>query len=101
MEDGFTLPKLTNKVSVTLIAAEVRQGAAAGCKRQHDVCRNRSGEICMPDEIKELQHLLYVSSHQGVGGHRGRDTTILNFYSEVLGLGTTGLEPLPETIYID
>ena len=37
---------------------------------------NKQGAKWVPDQDKELHRLLYAAAHQGVSGHRGRQTTL-------------------------
>ena len=75
----FTLPKLTDMVSMSLIKRE--QKAHAKSRPSHyvldrGVWRNEDNEAWIPDGAKQLQHLLYAVAHQGVSGHRGREVTM-------------------------
>ena len=50
---------------------------ACNYKQVHGgVWRNNDREAWVPDQVKQLHHLLCVVTHQGPSGHRGRDTTM-------------------------
>ena len=51
----------------------------AGLRRTegaHGLWQNKAGAVWVPDNAKEVQHLLYAAAHQGISGHRGRETTL-------------------------
>ena len=75
----FTLPRLADMVNVNYLARVQRKHAKSRpshYKRVRGLWRNKEGEAWVPDECKDLQHLLYAVAHQGVSGHRGREVTL-------------------------
>ena len=72
----------------TLYEAQKRwsKSRPAGLKRTdgaNGLWKNKSGAFWVPDKATEVQFLLYAAAHQGLAGHRGRETTLKRVKREV------------------
>ena len=75
----FVLPRLTDMVNVKYVKRVQKEHAAArpsGHRLQGGLWKNSKGEVWVPADARQLQHLLYAVAHQGPSGHRGRETTM-------------------------
>ena len=86
VDGDFILPRLADMVDVNYIADSQKKFAASRprtYKRSNGLWRNAAGEAWIPDEDKQLQHLLYAVAHQGASGHRGREVTLRHLRGRV------------------
>ena len=85
-DPNFVLPRLTDMVDIALIKRAQKTNAGsrpAQYKCVKGVWRNNDGEAWIPDNAKQLQHLLYAVAHQGPSGHRGREVTMQHLRGRV------------------